>query len=551
MRVRGILPSRRVWTSALLAGAFPVLVAVHAPLSLFAANIDEVLPQETIRSFALLGLVSLLSAILLSALLRSPAKGALASGIGWIAFLSYGHVYNALKAFTVAGVLLGRHRYLAPLFILVVLAAWIWIARRPRLAARNLVPLSLAALILVLLSAIPVVGYLRPGAGLEPTAPVGLPTDGASPTGGPARADLPDIYYIIVDAHGRADTLKALYGYDNSSFIEALRSQGFYVAERSLSNYSQTALSLGSSLNMAYLDELAVELGPSSQDRRPARELVTRNAVMALARDLGYEIVTTETALLWEVFEGADEVLRPDYATLRSEFALLGALGLSPFEGMLVETTLARVWYDQLVRGQQTAQSVTPFEYHKHRERILFQFEQLRRLPEREGPQFVLVHIMAPHAPFVFGALGEEVPNARAFTLLDGGCCAWEEYRERLPAQVEFIDRMLTETVRAILSASPRPPIIVIQGDHGPAGYVYGEWRPELGRLDRMAILNAYYLPVGCRHVLYPEITPVNTFRVVFGACLGLPLDLLPDASYFSDYERPYEFVQVTPRNLE
>jgi hypothetical protein len=143
------------------------------------------------------------------------------------------------------------------------------------------------------------------------------------------------------------------------------------------------------------------------------------------------------------------------------------------------------------------------------------------------------------------------VPNPRAFTLLDGGCCAREEYLERLPPQVAFIDRMIVQSVTAILAASKEPPIIVIQGDHGPAGYIYPEAPPEWGRLDRMAILNAYFLPERCRAALYPEITPVNTFRVIFGACLGLPYDLLADASYFSEYERPYDFIPVTNPNLE
>lgn len=73
----------------------------------------------------------------------------------------------------------------------------------------------------------------------------------------------------------------------------------------------------------------------------------------------------------------------------------------------------------------------------------------------------------------------------------------------------------------------------------GPLSLALGARVPsDLGRLERMLILNAYYLPEACRQTLYPEITPVNSFRVVFGACMGGDLPLLPDESLFSTYWR-------------
>jgi hypothetical protein len=75
----------------------------------------------------------------------------------------------------------------------------------------------------------------------------------------------PDIYYIILDGHARSDILAELYGYDNNWFVDSLRQRGFYVADRSRTNYAQTYLSLASTLNMTYLDSLAQAVGPKSQ----------------------------------------------------------------------------------------------------------------------------------------------------------------------------------------------------------------------------------------------------------------------------------------------
>jgi hypothetical protein len=45
---------------------------------------------------------------------------------------------------------------------------------------------------------------------------------------------------------------------------------------------------------------------------------------------------------------------------------------------------------------------------------------------------------------------------------------------------------------------------------------------------------------------LYEEITPVNTFRLIFNAYLGTDLELLEDRSYYSTWAHPYRFVDVT-----
>ena len=64
---------------------------------------------------------------------------------------------------------------------------------------------------------------------------------------------------------------------------------------------------------------------------------------------------------------------------------------------------------------------------------------------------------------------------------------------------------------------------------------------------ERMSILNAYYFPDQEYSHLYPDITPVNSFRIILDQYLGTNLGLLEDRrSYFSLMETPYDFVDVT-----
>jgi hypothetical protein len=66
--------------------------------------------------------------------------------------------------------------------------------------------------------------------------------------------------------------------------------------------------------------------------------------------------------------------------------------------------------------------------------------------------------------------------------------------------------------------------VIILQGDHGIGDVMK----------NKMSILNAYYLPGGGDEGLYPTISPVNTFRVVFNEYFGEQYGLLEDKSFYS-----------------
>jgi hypothetical protein len=85
------------------------------------------------------------------------------------------------------------------------------------------------------------------------------------------------------------------------------------------------------------------------------------------------------------------------------------------------------------------------------------------------------------------------------------------------------------------LADSNTPPIIILQGDHGP-------WLQP--KTKRFWILNAYYFP-GNQDKLYSTISPVNTFRLVFNTYFGGKYDMLKDTSYFSPVPNLYEFGEI------
>jgi hypothetical protein len=184
-----------------------------------------------------------------------------------------------------------------------------------------------------------------------------------------------------------------------------------------------------------------------------------------------------------------------------------------------------RVWLNRVFRTDIRS----PNE--QHRERILFVFDRLERVPEIQGPKFVFAHIMAPHPPYSFMADGTAVADPDVFSLLD-----YSTHKDGYRNQVTFVNRRVLEAVTAILGGSDVEPIIILQGDHGATGAT---------QEDRMKILNAYYLPGGGGEAVYPEISPVNSFRVVFNEYFGAHLALLEDRSYYSPVGRVFRLTEV------
>jgi hypothetical protein len=146
-------------------------------------------------------------------------------------------------------------------------------------------------------------------------------------------------------------------------------------------------------------------------------------------------------------------------------------------------------------------------------------------MPERKGRQFVFAHLVVPHLPYTFGPNGE-VP---AF---QGKDATYEEIAAAYVDQVKFVNKEILAVVDTLLKNSSPAPVIILQGDHGPL--------PDLTEeaSERLPILNAYYLPgMTTNEMLYPSISPVNSFRVVLNSYFGQGLPLLEDLSYFGPEE--------------
>ena len=344
----------------------------------------------------------------------------------------------------------------------------------------------------------------------------------------------PDIYYVILDAYGRGDILQSHFGLDNSPFLDELKAMGFHVAPKSHSNYVHTFMSLASSMNFSYIEDLYREIRPESERLEAQQGIgLQRARLLPFLKRRGYTIVSFDTGWLWSQLYDADLYLGP-------------SVRVSEFDTAVMEMTAAAGLFRILGGGSDIA-------FDLHRERIIYMLEHLADVAALEEPTFTFAHVMAPHSPFVFGPDGEPRHPPGVFEMGEGHKLldseeGRDEYRRLYPNQVKGINGKVLAALRDILEKSPEPPVIIVHGDHGPLSRIDWEDAEASDVRERCAILNAIYLPGGDWNGYYDTISPVNIFRFVLNRYFEANLDLLEDRSYFSPWHFPLDLVDVTDR---
>ena len=339
-----------------------------------------------------------------------------------------------------------------------------------------------------------------------------------------------DVFYILLDGYGRTDTFERIFDFSNQEFIKDLEKRGFYVARNAHSNYAQTELSLASALNMSPIQELAKPSGDTARDRSRLDALIDHNRLSRELRKDGYQFFAITTGFPSLLFKSADVRLVKGDGSAMFTTALLAK---TPFP------------LGALLSGAQ---------FETRREYVKGGFRALESLAgPRATPKFVYAHILAPHPPFVFDANGLAKNPKMPFGLFDanhfndeGG--SDEDYIEGYRGQAQYVAKEVLHVLDTLLSAPGADPIIVIHGDHGPKSHVNQDKIEETDLNELFGILMAVRAPEEIRKQLAEDLTPVNVFREIL--TLGYERDLppLPNKSYYSAWETPLDFTEVTDR---
>ncbi len=515
---------------------YPLLLCIYPILLIYSGNMDSVEFSNAVVPFIL----SLSGTILLMGLFyfisRDTNKAALIASLFLIMLFSYGHTHSAIyKHLVIADIKAGKdsdfykqlvYWSLIGSWILVLLFSSIKIIRSKNLElmAKTAFPINFMAAILVTM---PIATIVINVVTADDARASEIKNSAANDNLG-ANTNvgyLPDIYYIILDGYARNDFLKRYYSFDNKKFIDDLKSKGFFVAEKSRSNYFWTQLSLTSSLNMEHIQYFSRDRSKIRKNNKLLNKRIRENEVKKYLKKLGYKYIhLTSTYEVTRDNSQADMQIDCSKGTFQNEFYRT-----------LAESTL--------LKSNEQSISKDLSDCHLENMKTLANISGTIK-----GPKFVFSHFVPPHHPYLFDRDGKVLRHATVSNQFEFQKYLWFD-RKKYVDQIVYLNKRFTEIVSAIQNNSKNPPVIIIQSDHGPQLLNPKNKKKEHREFKnaRSANFMAVHTPKAT-NIIPDNVTPVNLFRLLFNYYFNDDKKILPNTIYYSGFHRPYKFKEWTPK---
>ena len=508
----------------------PFLLALAPIFALLYANIEETSFIETVVPSIVSVTATFIIYFGLKFALKSPVKAGLMTSLTVFLFFLYGRAYAPISNIELLGISLGRHRYVLPLLIAILLVSLRWLHRTDKElseVSRVLNGFAASWLVIVLVQ----IGYADLNQHIAKLQVINMVSpekdDSALRTNSHKQGYKPDIYYLIFDSYSGAPALKEFLDFDNSDFTDYLENTGFYVASDSRSNYTISQQSIASSLSFMYHDGM--------KSNAVFYEMLQDYRVWRFLTSQGYSFY--HFGSWWATIREnrfADYNFPYEDIVMRSPSANRYLVGdeQSSFTSLLLGTTVFDAVPDYYDPDTKTD------KYTGLREALLEKFDELGKIPHEERPKFVFAHMLIPHGPYLFNERGEPLGQVEAEKISD---------EENYVNYIKFANKRIERLVEEIISNSENPPIIILQADEG-----FTPWRrfneEENSKIQsrwygrnaddlklHLSILNAYYLPGFDKSKLYKSVSPVNSFRLIFNHYFGTRYPLLEDETFLDD----------------
>lgn len=496
-------------------GIFTLLIfAAYPVFFLYSYNIEQVAFKDTYFSLILTFFLTFASLFIHYLVFKNLTKATIASILFLLLFFSFGHVFSEVMGVSIGSFTIGKIRFLLPLWMALLATGYFYL-RKTRSDLSKLMKIFTASGSFLFITCLLQISSFH----------YNIKNNSDSVTQSDDSiiqvqdSEKRDIYYVILDEYAGFYTLKSIFNYDNSGIYNYLKTTGFSINKYSFSNYPITNLSISSSLNMDYIQNLVKDETQCNWSH--TFEWIQNGAVARFLKNRGYQFINFSSGA-----GPTNDIPNADLNFCNS--------GYNDFILKLMQSSVLVPLQNHFIRF-----SV--------RDKVNSVFASLTKIPQDGKPKFIFAHIVCPHYPYVFGKNGEYVE-----TPLLSGQFEWEGTETYLN-QLTYINGKIKETVTGILQNSKTPPIIIIQSDHG-SSYTLGgscdasyKWdvADSIMINERMGIINAYYLPKGDRSI-YQGITPVNTFRKIFNFYFNASFPILEDKSYWSTYKNPFSFKECT-----
>lgn len=321
------------------------------------------------------------------------------------------------------------------------------------------------------------------------------------------KNQMPDIFFIVFDEYTSSKALKKYFHFDNSQLDTLLLNSGFFISTNSQSNYSSTPLSISSTFNLQYFKH-AIEPTPNeSYSLLQGSYSLKRGLLPKLLERNGYDILN------YGLFDIENHPVKkePLFTDHAKKVIYLETLWGRIKRDILWNITVRLPGYNKTTPADQDCIDRNKNNYTNF-------LQELRK--EGDNPKFVFGHVMIPHRPAYVDRNGRpRMMSDEDFT---------DKNHDKLYLeQLIYVNTWIDTLAQAATGKRTRPLVLIIEGDHGNR---YAKWGRSI-REKQFMNLNTYYFSDKDYSMLYDNISPVNSFRVVLNKYFQAGLPLLKDST--------------------
>ena len=483
---------------------FPFLFSIFPIILLYSDNIDEVPVTELITPLILTFLIIFPSFVVLNYILKSGIKSGIILTFLVAIFFSYGHIFNMLQDTPLFYLDLVHQKYVIIPFMIVLITGVYFLVKTKKDLTNFRSIFNVVSIVMFLFVFFNIGGfYLGNNSDIDGLDEISFGNEldeisfGNEPTPGNA---FPDIYHIVLDEYSSDDVLLEDFQFDNSEFLNYLVNSNFSIPHSTLANYPVTEQFLFSTLNMKYFHTENFE----EYDRLETEKRISSNFVMKFLKQNGYSIIVPYSGY------GPADRFHESNVNSCSDVLILK----SRFLTELSRTTILNYFAEKQIENER-------------RYTQLCTLSELQDAGEKyDKPVYVFAHLFIPHAPYLFDKDGNPVtPQSNKLKGLEG----WQNTDGYLN-EIQFINKKMIDIMTKILSESDES-IIIIQGDTGSSILNNPDISDYMKK--RLSILYAIHIPDADTKSFSKNISPVNTYRIIFNNYFETNLEILDDRYYW------------------
>ena len=488
----------------------PLILGSFFILFLYANNLGEGIDFfEVISLFLVVSIFSYSVFFTSIFIFKNVSKASFYSLVLLFIFYSYGYLYDLLNEITFISEF-SRHRFLIPLiFTLLLLMIFQLVKKDWRLENFHKIFLITFSTLLIINTFTIINSDLRKSNPLVNNIDINLDQK---------YKDIPDVYHIVLDMYPTEDILSKRFGFDNSNFINELKSMGFR-KENMKSNYISTMYSIPSTINMTHFYNSTPEqinyMGETHYS-------FSKSVEAFYAKNIGYEIHEIST----DNIKGFYGYFLGDFSRIFFKTNIIRAIDDSQLKLHKLWTNIDQKYFNENIN-------------------------ELVNLSKNNKPTWVYFYSRPPHPPFIFNEDGSKnlilnPYNEFAEDLSD----SWDsEDKLRFIEQLKYVNKTVLESVDKILSNSSNS-IIIIHSDHGIHNYTTFNFNenknmPKEAYEELFSTINFIYSPDKCIKEDQLIKSNINIISTLFRECFKLNIEDKENIQLWNPGSNINEFVII------